>query len=292
MNNVLQVDYIEKVLSKSITNSLSSIGLLYRLFSRVKSDNSIKSKQNKKNYDGVTRHMQDLIGYRVTTYFPDDVQIVTMLLKSIFELVNEEVDQLNNETFKPTRTNLVFRLPHELALAHQETVTPFYPFIDSTFEIQVRTVLSEGWHEVEHDLRYKCSDEWKAHSDLSRALNGIYATLETSEWSMLKVFEEKTHRHYKAKDWKAMLRSKFRVRFQSNEIDENIITLMNNNESLAKKLFRVNRNSYLTTLIDKKYNLPVNYNNLIFSINYIFVNDKDIDKLTPSILIQNLSDTI
>ena len=25
--------------------------------------------------------------------------------------------------------------------------------IDNTYEIQLRTVLSEGWHEVEHDLR-------------------------------------------------------------------------------------------------------------------------------------------
>nr|WP_255419996.1 MULTISPECIES: hypothetical protein [Parabacteroides] len=27
--------------------------------------------------------------------------------------------------------------------------------IDSTFKIQVRTTLSEGWHEIEHNMRYK-----------------------------------------------------------------------------------------------------------------------------------------
>ncbi|MBK7959276.1 MAG: hypothetical protein IPK03_14995 [Bacteroidetes bacterium] len=27
--------------------------------------------------------------------------------------------------------------------------------VDSTFEVQLRTILSEGWHEIDHDLRYK-----------------------------------------------------------------------------------------------------------------------------------------
>lgn len=35
-------------------------------------------------------------------------------------------------------------------------------YIDDTFEVQVRTNSFEGWHEIEHDLRYKGSASVKA----------------------------------------------------------------------------------------------------------------------------------
>ena len=45
--------------------------------------------------------------------------------------------------------------------------------IEPTFKIQIRTVFSEGWHEVEHDLRYKCKDDWEGCELYSHTLNGI-----------------------------------------------------------------------------------------------------------------------
>lgn len=75
--------------------------------------------------------------------------------------------------------------------------TGYEDLIDETYEIQIRTILSEGWHEVEHDLRYKCKEEWNNFQEESRLLNGIYATLESSEWAMLTLFEKLSYSQYK-----------------------------------------------------------------------------------------------
>lgn len=34
-------------------------------------------------------------------------------------------------------------------------------YIDDTFEIQIKTMFFEGWHEIEHDMRYKGEELWK-----------------------------------------------------------------------------------------------------------------------------------
>ncbi|WP_202796549.1 hypothetical protein, partial [Thermophagus xiamenensis] len=62
--------------------------------------------------------------------------------------------------------------------------------IDNTFEVQLRTILSEGWHEVDHSLRYKCKDDWKDYPDQERLLNGIYAALETNDSTLKSLFRE------------------------------------------------------------------------------------------------------
>ena len=63
--------------------------------------------------------------------------------------------------------------------------------IDATFEVQLRTISFEGWHEIEHDMRYKSpygDDFWR--EDLSRTLNSVLANLELCDWTTLNVFEK------------------------------------------------------------------------------------------------------
>ena len=52
----------------------------------------------------------------------------------------------------------------------------------------------EGWHEIEHDMRYKTNfaDDafWKGNPDLSRILNCIVANLELCDWSMIHLFDQ------------------------------------------------------------------------------------------------------
>lgn len=83
----------------------------------------------------------------------------------------------NTDQFTVNRHNLVFKVPdvysNEIGIAIRNRP------IDTTFELQLRSILSEGWHEVDHDLRYKSKSNWINQGDLSRALNGIMATLET-----------------------------------------------------------------------------------------------------------------
>ncbi len=89
--------------------------------------------------------------------------------------------------FSAVRYNIIYELPLEL-LNGERNFPGASHLIDSTFELQIRSILSEGWHEVEHDLRYKAKQDWIGNDVESRKLNGIYATLETSEWTMIKNF--------------------------------------------------------------------------------------------------------
>ena len=122
--------------------------------------------------------MQDIIGVRIVLYFQDDIDICINILKKLFTIDNHEHDCLDTETFKPQRINYVFKMPTDIMQIPNEISEEC--LIDNTFEVQIRTIFSEGWHEVEHDIRYKYYDEWKSATILSRELNGIVADFHSS----------------------------------------------------------------------------------------------------------------
>ena len=59
----------------------------------------------------------------------------------------------NESEFKPVKINGVFRLPDYLK--QQISDETWEMCIDDTFEIQLKTVFFEGWHEIEHEDVYK-----------------------------------------------------------------------------------------------------------------------------------------
>ncbi|MEQ8470372.1 MAG: RelA/SpoT domain-containing protein [Marinoscillum sp.] len=276
-------------ISNLVEEELIKMGLLYRLFYRAKSTHSIEKKQEIKKYSASIKDkkMQDLVGIRVALYFADDVEIVRETLKRKFEFVDETVDISLTTEFKPTRINLIFRFGEYHTNEINDTAKATYPFIDNTFEIQLRTVLSEGWHEVDHDLRYKCQEDWHEHKDLERTFNGVFAGLETSDWSTLMIFEKLSHRHYKSKSWQAMLRTKFRLRLDGGSLDTQIAELLNKDNNLAKKLYRIDRDIFLKELVLRNLKIPFTLSNLIYACNCMFIGDKKLYDLTPKAFLGN-----
>lgn len=278
-------------LQADIESELNRVGLLFRVFSRAKDGQSLSNKieLSPGKYSPGGKLIQDLFGIRIALYFTDDLDIAQKALKNIFtyDEVSSTIDLPSDDTFSATRCNLIFRLPEELA-SDSETLSDSL-LIDSTFEVQFRTVLSEGWHEVEHDLRYKCQSDWTGHNDLNRNLNGIYATLETSDWGMLKLFEEICHRHYKSREWSAMVRSKFRLR-AGQELSSKIKNVFDNDPSIAKGFFRISRRDYLSWLLSVNLNVPVCLDNTIYVSNYKFIKCKNIDKITPAPILRKLQE--
>ena len=170
-----------KVLRDIVTDLesvLNKCGIMYHVFYRTKSTMSIKNKLEKKaeEYLRQNKKMQDLLALRITLYFTDDVEIVHNYLRSQSDFDSESVDEAEVDRFCPKRLNLVMRVPDKLQqdmnAARKES--GYEAFIDNTYEVQIRTILSEGWHEVEHDLRYKCKEDWDEFKEESRLLNGIY----------------------------------------------------------------------------------------------------------------------
>lgn len=282
--------YILKQLHSRIENELARVGILARVFSRVKTKESLDLKENREpgKYSSNGKKIQDLFGIRVTIYFTDDNETVQELLKNSFNYDNASstIDTPNKDSFTANRCNLIFKLDSDFR--DRSELLGEFEFIDTTFEVQLRSVLSEGWHEVEHDLRYKCQDDWSNHSDLSRALNGIYASLETSDWSMLTLFDQLAYRHFKTKEWPQMLRTKFRLR-AGGILDSELIEIFNSNPDTVKKLFRVDRRKFISKLVELKVALPVNLNNIVYLSNYYFINCQDILAITPRAILNEVS---
>ena len=281
-------EHIIKEIENRLKDNLSHCGFMFHIFSRVKSTESINIKLSKKAelYRQEGKKMQDFLALRITLYFSDDVEIVHQYLKSMPNFLDESVDTAEVDRFCPKRLNLILRVPEkfkqEMNLAISQT--EYKDLIDDTYEIQIRTILSEGWHEVEHDLRYKCKEEWEDFNEESRLLNGIYATLESAEWSMLTLFDRLAYSHYKKENWNCMMRNKMRIRFADKSLSEETINYLNENKAVAKSLFRVNRSNAMKLMMEKGFRFPLTYDTMLHLLNHLGVSDKKLALLADKAL--------
>lgn len=281
----------DKVLKEVVTDLesvLNKCGVMYHIFFRAKSELSINNKLEKKaeTYRMEGKKMQDLLALRITMYFTDDVELVHDYLKNLPIFDSESVDAAEVDKFCPKRLNLVMRVPESLKGDMQVAInnTEYPDLIDDTYEIQIRTILSEGWHEVEHDLRYKCKDDWTDYLEESRLLNGIYAALESSEWSMLTLFDRLAYAQYKKGAWDAMLRNKMRLRFVDKCLSQEVQEFLSNNTDIAKKLFRTKRSKVLKAVMEKKFSYPLTYDTVLHLLNHIEVKNKELADLELPVL--------
>lgn len=285
---MIAANKILKEIATDMESVLNKCGIMYHVFYRVKSEMSIKTKLEKKacSYRSNDKKMQDLLALRITLYFTDDVELVHEYLKNLPNFDSESVDEAKEDKFCPKRLNLVMRIPESFRSDMQVAIreTDFPDLIDDTYEIQIRTILSEGWHEVEHDLRYKCKNDWTEHLEESRLLNGIYATLESSEWAMLTLFDRLAYTQYKKGAWNAMMRNKMRLRFADEGLSKEIIHILSQNNALAKKIFRVQRGKILKTAMEKKFSYPLTYDTVLHLLNHIAVKDRKLANLEAPIL--------
>lgn len=286
------LDIVAERIRREVERDLFSIGILARVFARGKSEFSLKKKIDRDpgKYSLGGKLIQDGIGVRVAVYFADDVAIAEELLKDRFEYLaaDSSIDDIDESTFNVLRRNLVFRLSNE----HREEVSRGalgqLP-LDTTFEVQLRSMLSEGWHEVEHDLRYKCRSFWEGHSDLNRALNGVFATLETSEWSMLRIFDDLALRHYKARSWAAMAHARLRIRADP-ELPQELNDFFSSEDGAAKYLFRLNRRALLRELYRSRITLPIKLSNFVFLWNHVSYKNDALRRLAPDPVLEALSE--
>ncbi len=282
------LQFIVNDIKAEIEKPLQRSGIYYRIFARQKSDASIKKKMEEKAdvYRADGKKMQDLIGLRIIVYFREDVELIHDYFKNHFPNyletsdTNEDIAKaeshdsilgvLRDKVFMPTRLNLIIRMDEYCSKnlsegLYAEDINT--SLIDNTYELQLRSVLSEGWHEVEHDLRYKTrNDEWWTHCETeSRMLNGIYATLETSERAMEQVFSSIAYKNYKSKDWSAMIRNHFKIRI-TGQMSDGLRQMFNDNIRLSKAVFRFRRDVLIGKLMKLNTTYPLTIDNVIYLI--------------------------
>lgn len=293
---------IVNAIRNDVDRRIEKLGLFYRIFARGKSWSSIIHKIETKNY-GDEKKMQDIVGIRIVLYFIDDVGIVYDILRSMPNFVGESnsdkdireldkkeslsIGKLADKLFMPQRLNLVFRMDEtqtsNLLMALFDY--PDFNLIDNTYEVQIRTIFSEGWHEVEHDLRYKCKDDrmWDYCREESRTLNGIYASLETTETSMRSLFDNIAYKNFKQRDWAAMLRNKLCIRFDDYVLSDNVRGLLAADSSkLGKEIFRFPRSEFFSLLRKVPGRMPRKMDNIVFLLNRATLNNQELISLEPS----------
>ncbi|HDZ04989.1 hypothetical protein LCGC14_0080500 [marine sediment metagenome] len=284
---------IEKQIHQKIVDELNKIGLLYRIFIRIKNESSINEKIERKSKEGEPyaengKKIQDIIGVRIVTYFKDDVNVVKEILNNKFKFIDEEIDELELTVFKPKRTNIICQFDENQIQILEEVSSASKNFnfnlIDKTFELQLRTMLSEGWHEIDHSLRYKCTEDWTKHKESERLLNGIYASLETNDIALKNLFHELSYKHFKSKNWQALLRNKFRLQFQLSDLNVELLNKLNEDNSIGKKIVKIDRTEFLLKLSNLDLSLPVNFNNLLYLLNLIEIKNDEISRITPEII--------
>lgn len=284
---------IEREIVADLKNKLDKAGIFYRIFSRVKEKSSIEEKLLRKGDYSEEKKMQDIIGVRIVTYFHDDVSIIYNFLKKSGYFENEQIDTPALDVFKPKRTNLVFKLKPDLVEIFEQCYIDFnesyFGYLDTTYEIQLRTILSEGWHEIDHNLRYKCQANWIELNDEERLFNGIYASLETSDHTLQKMFDDIAYSHYKNNHIENMIRTKFRLKFGQETLNKDLAIILKN-KSFFKSVFRLEREHVVNSLLNQFSSFPLNINSLLFFINFYWLKDKKITSLTPSPLIDDFKE--
>lgn len=283
-----------KDIERDLVNRLDRCGLMYRIFSRSKTVDSLSKKiaKNPQKYSEDGKKIQDVLGLRIVFYFASDVRLFSDLLKTepnyndISDNENEFKEKIQRcrdcehysdvkfeELFRPVRLNMVFKIPSDLVDEFRNEISILgeekSKLIDNTYEVQLRSVLSEGWHEVEHDLRYKCQSDWVGFEEQSRTLNGIYAALESHESAMEMLFEKKAYAHYKKMEWESLLKDHLRLRISGNPIRAEIKAILDADSNNAKSLIRCSRKNVIRCLYAYRKSFIISLDNLVFLINRI-----------------------
>lgn len=269
--HVRQIEGIGDRLEEDIRGILERAGIYFRIFNRAKTPFSIAQKLEKQGYGfgENDKKMQDLLGLRVVVYYQDDMEIIRTILEKTFRQIGEWSKTDNTEEeFKASKLNGVFRIPEEYQRVYDGDIS-FLP-IDVTFEVQLRTISFEGWHEIEHDMRYKSpygEEFWRNNEDLSRTLNCVLANLELCDWTTLSVFDKLTYYHYTERNWEMMLKGKFRLRFDRQPLAAELCEFLDKHGEVAYCLYRCSRPEVLFALLRDGYYDAITYDLLVKVIN-------------------------
>ncbi len=270
---------VEVELKHVVEDRLKQCGLYYLIFSRVKAADSLARKYQLKQYNG-EKKIQDLIGLRIDLYFEDDLSICRSILEKTFVLVEWAESENNEDEFRSTKINGVFRLPEYLK--RQITDDTWDMCIDDTVEIQLKTVFFEGWHEIEHDMRYKGGELWSGKGSYIRYFNSILATLELCDKSVVSLFENLGHDLYKEHNWSGMMKVHYRLKMEDRPLYPEVEQILDGDESEnnpGKQLFKTSREVLVDELLKQPRRIPINVNTIVALVNQAVIHDDRLSRI-------------
>lgn len=107
---------------------------------------------------------------------------------------------------------------------------------------------------------------------------------------MLQIFQSISYKHYKEKNWEAMLRHHFRMKISNFDLDPQLNRIFNSDIEIAKKFFKLDRSNLMEEMYRKKYSHPLILNNIIYFANIMFINNEEIKEITPNSFLNEFLD--
>ncbi|CUM80376.1 hypothetical protein [Coprococcus eutactus] len=282
-----EINNVKMSLLNTLVTKLNNAGIYFNSTSRIKSESSLlhKLETGKYSMQEGGRKIQDIIGIRINLFYLEDMDICEKILEETFLLDNWSKTKNEENKFEAQKCNGVFRIPSKYLRNIPASVwnKPF----DQTFEVQLRTVLFEGWHEIEHEMRYKYklgsdskeTDLWTGHEDLSRVMNSIIANLELCDWSIMQIFNSIHDSQYKEKNWENAIRSKYRLRITQDPLKSELREYLDNNPDIVAQFHTVSKRELVEILLNKKYHKELTPDRVIYLINKEIVHNEYISRL-------------
>lgn len=282
-----EINNVKMSLLNTLVTKLNNAGIYFNSTSRIKSESSLlhKLETGKYSMQEGGRKIQDIIGIRINLFYLEDMDICEKILEETFLLDNWSKTKNEENKFEAQKCNGVFRIPSKYLRNIPASVwnKPF----DQTFEVQLRTVLFEGWHEIEHEMRYKYklgsdskeTDLWTGHEDLSRVMNSIIANLELCDWSIMQIFNSIHDSQYKEKNWENAIRSKYRLRITQDPLKPELGEYLDNNPDIVAQFHTVSKRELVEILLNKKYHKELTPDRVIYLINKEIVHNEYISRL-------------
>lgn len=282
-----EINNVKMSLLNTLVTKLNNAGIYFNSTSRIKSESSLlhKLETGKYSMQEGGRKIQDIIGIRINLFYLEDMDICEKILEETFLLDNWSKTKNEENKFEAQKCNGVFRIPSKYLRNIPASVwnKPF----DQTFEVQLRTVLFEGWHEIEHEMRYKYklgsdskeTDLWTGHEDLSRVMNSIIANLELCDWSIMQIFNSIHDSQYKEKNWENAIRSKYRLRITQDPLKPELREYLDNNPDIVAQFHTVSKRELVDILLNKKYHKELTPDRVIYLINKEIVHNEYISRL-------------
>jgi ppGpp synthetase/RelA/SpoT-type nucleotidyltranferase len=280
--DIQELNGIRMALEQTLTSKLSNAGIYFHNSSRVKSQDSLNRKLATGKYgaDRNDKKIQDIIGIRINLFYSEDIKICEYILEDTFMVDNWSKSEWEENRFEAQKCNGVFHIPSKYLknISDKMWEQPF----DKTFEVQLRTVLFEGWHEIEHEMRYKYKvDEeyevnslWSGQEKNARVMNSIIANLELCDWSIVQIFDNIARAQFKSKHWENAIRSHYRLRITQDSLKPEIVEYLNNNPEVADRLLSVTKQQLVNILLNKKYQKVLSPNRVVYLINKEIVHDE------------------
>lgn len=282
-----EINNVKMSLLNTLVTKLNNAGIYFNSTSRIKSESSLlhKLETGKYSMQEGGRKIQDIIGIRINLFYLEDMDICEKILEETFLLDNWSKTKNEENKFEAQKCNGVFRIPSKYLRNIPASVwnKPF----DQTFEVQLRTVLFEGWHEIEHEMRYKYklgsdskeTDLWTGHEDLSRVMNSIIANLELCDWSIMQIFNSIHDSQYKEKNWENAIRSKYKLRITQDPLKPELREYLDNNPDIVAQFHTVSKRELVDILLNKKYHKELTPDRVIYLINKEIVHNEYISRL-------------